>query len=117
MRAFGTFHSWNDIADTDGTHISTANFKDITIDVEKRSVTFGAGVTYSMLVEALKTEKMAIENLPAMPNINVVGSVMTGASGSGIHNTPMSGYATAIAFVDPRGYPVRLRNDQDSEEF
>ena len=57
-------------------------------------VTFGAGVTYTDLIEALKAEHMAIANLPSLPHINVVGSIMTGTHGSGIHNTAMSSLVT-----------------------
>ena len=50
MRVIGTAHSWSDITDTDGAHISMENFKDIKVDDIARQVTFGAGVTFNELV-------------------------------------------------------------------
>lgn len=83
---YGTAHSFSDIADTDGLHISLANFTDIAVDASQRSVTFGAGVTFTMLIKALTEHKMALRNLPSLPHINVVGSVVTGTHGSGMEN-------------------------------
>ena len=88
VKVVGTAHSFSDIADTDGTHINLGNFLDISVDMTKgkghETVTFGAGITYTQLIEALKAEKMALPNLPSLPHLNVVGSVMTGTHGSGI---------------------------------
>ena len=36
IRVVGTAHSWSDIADTDGTHISMENFKEIKVDKKLR---------------------------------------------------------------------------------
>ena len=86
VKAFGTAHSSSDIADTDGIHVSMWNFKDIDIDIESKTVTFGAGVTYAELIAVLKYHNMAIQNLPSQTDTNIVGSIMTGTHGSGIHN-------------------------------
>ena len=84
------------------------NFRHIHVDVAEKSVTLGAGVIYTDLINALVEEQMALDVLPAQPNINVVGSVLTGMHGSGIHNKAMSGYVTEVAFVDPNGDLQRL---------
>lgn len=81
---YGSAHSFSDIADTDGLHISLANLTDISVDQSKMTVTFGAGVTYTMLIKKLTEHKMALRNLPSLPHINVVGSVVTGTHGSGM---------------------------------
>ena len=78
-------------------------------------MTFGAGVTYTKLIEALKAEKLAIENLPSLPHLNVIGSVMTGTHGSGAGKTSMATYVTEIAFVDPNGKHRRLSRDNGLE--
>lgn len=49
-------------------------------------VRFGAGVTYTTLIKALVERKLALPNLPSLPHLNVVGSVVTGTHGSGIDN-------------------------------
>lgn len=86
VKVVGTAHSFNDIADTDGFHVSLVNFKWSKIDKENRTVTFGAGFTYSALLKVLQAENMAIANLPSLPHINVAGSVVTGTHGSGVNN-------------------------------
>ena len=48
-------------------------------------VTFGAGINYSKLIEALKEKKMALLGLPSLPHINVVGSIVTGTHSAGLH--------------------------------
>jgi len=47
------------------------------------TVRIGSGVTYSMLLDKLKEEKVAISNLPSLPHLNVVGSLVTGSHGGG----------------------------------
>ena len=47
IRVVGTAHSFSDIADTDGTHITLEKFQDIKVESSALSVTFGAGVTYT----------------------------------------------------------------------
>ena len=86
VKVFGTAHSFNDIADTDDVHVSLKNFTNIKVNKAGRSVTFGAGVTYTQLIEALVKEGLALPNLPSLPHLNVVGSVVTGTHGSGVSN-------------------------------
>ena len=121
VKVVGTAHSFSDIADTDGTHITLENFTDIKVDTESRqdlrTVTFGAGITYTQLINALKAEKMALYNLPSLPHINVVGSVVTGTHGSGIDKGSMGSYVTAIAFVDVNGNMKRLTRRENGLEF
>ena len=53
VKVVGTTHSFNDIADTEGTQVSLEKMTDIQVDVENKLVTFGAGVTFTMLIKAL----------------------------------------------------------------
>ena len=108
VKVVGTAHSFNDIADTDGTHISLENFKEISVDTANHTVTFGAGVTYTELIKALVPEKMALSNLPSLPHLNVVGSVVTGTHGSGTDNLAIASYVTKVSYVDPSGKAKHL---------
>ncbi len=63
-------------------------------------VRFGAGVTYTTLIKALVERKLALLNLPSLPHLNVVGSVVTGTHGSGIDNQAMASYVTEISLID-----------------
>ena len=86
MRAVGTKHSFSEIADTEGTILNLQHLRKITVDKEAMTVTFGAGVTYTKLLEALVKEQVALPNLPSLPHLNVVGSVVTGTHGGGLNN-------------------------------
>lgn len=114
---YGSAHSFSDIADTDGLHISLANLTDISVDQSKMTVTFGAGVTYTMLIKKLTEHKMALRNLPSLPHINVVGSVVTGTHGSGMQNQAMATYVSEIAFVGPDGVSKRLNKRDHKKEM
>ena len=103
IKVLGTGHAFSDIADTDGVHISLSSFTDITYDHRTETVTFGAGVTYTQLIEALVQERRALANLPSLPHLNVVGSVVTGTHGGGIENTAMASHVVKVAFVDEEG--------------
>ena len=115
----GTAHSFNDIADTDGFHVSLVNFKDYSIHKGEHSkrhqgiVTFGAGFTYSELLKVLKAENVAIANLPSLPHINVVGSIVTGTHGSGHKNKAMSDSVYHISIIDPKGEQKSMLVDMD----
>ena len=117
FKVVGTAHSFNDIADTPGTQISLENFTNITVDKERGVVKFGAGITYTKLIEALSAEHMAIENLPSLPHLNVVGSVVTGTHGSGIHNRAMSGLVTELTYIDGNGTSWTYTLDDKKEFF
>ena len=104
MKVAGTRHSFNDIADTPGIQISLEAFTDITVDEEGAPlVTFGAGVTFTTLIEALRAEQFALPNLPSLPHLNVVGAVVTGTHGGGIAKQAVASYVTAMRLVDPNG--------------
>ena len=77
------------------------------------TVTFGAGVTYTKLIEKLVEAKMALPNLPSLPHINVVGSVVTGTHGGGIRNQAHATYVTGIKIVNPNGEKIELSETDD----
>ena len=54
------------------------NFKSISVDEEKKEVTFGAGVTFDDLIKELYKHELALSNLPSITSMNVVGAVVTG---------------------------------------
>lgn len=118
MKVFGTTHAFHDIADTDGTHVSTENFTDIKYDPDTTFVTFGAGVIYTKLIEALVKEGRAITNMPSLPHLNVVGTVVTGTHGSGLAYQSIATYVRGVAYVDSKGNHQRLNYpDPDLDSF
>ena len=92
IKVIGTRHCFNRIADTPATHISLENLKQVHFETQHDGTTlvrFGAGLTYSQLIRAVDEKgDLAIANLPSLPHINVVGSMITATHGSG-HNYPI----------------------------
>jgi xylitol oxidase len=85
VKVQGSGHTFSDLADTvdGGVFISLVNFKNIV--VEENVVHFGAGCIYSDLIKAVDAAGKALPNLPSLPHINVVGSMVTATHGSGYH--------------------------------
>ena len=79
----GTHHTFNYIADTipGGVFISLKNFNDVKI--EGKQATLGGGVTYSTLIKEVEKCGLAITNVPSLPHVNVIGSMITTTHGSG----------------------------------
>ncbi|WP_426625550.1 FAD-binding protein [Leifsonia sp. McL0607] len=97
IRALGSRHSFNDLADTDadGVLVSTAALPgDIRIDPGARTVTVGGGVRYGDLARELQTAGWALHNLASLPHISVAGAIATATHGSGDRNGNLS---TAVA--------------------
>ncbi len=60
----GTQYTFNDIADTDGVHISLLKFNKMEVTEDMKSVVVGAGVSWWALIGLLAHNKLALENLP-----------------------------------------------------
>src|SRR4051794_29639662 len=71
VRALGTRHCFNDIADSQVAQISTLKLKDLNIASDGRSVTIGAGIRYGDLASALDAKGFALHNLASLPHISV----------------------------------------------
>ncbi|WP_433216190.1 FAD-binding protein [Dactylosporangium sp. CS-047395] len=98
VRALGTGHSFNAIADTPADLVSVAGLPaDIRIDGDARTVSVAGGVRYGELARRLDAEGYALHNLGSLPHISVAGAVATGTHGSGVG---LGNLATAISAVD-----------------
>jgi len=117
LRALGTRHSFNAIADSTANQISLAHLDSIALDEKSRTVTVGAGVTYGKLAPVIDARGWALHNLASLPHISVAGAIATATHGSGLHNgnlaTPVSGFE----FVTADGEIARLSRDKDGEHF
>jgi len=110
VRALGSGHSFNLIADTDATLISTAKLVAApVIDAEARTVTVGAGTRYGELAPLLEAQGWALSNLASLPHITIAGSVATGTHGSGDGVGTLSSAVAAIELVTADGEVVTLR--------
>ena len=97
VRALGSRHSFNDIADTTELVTLAALPADVVLDRAAATVSFGAGVTYGELAGALEGEGMALHNLASLPHISVAGAVATATHGSG---DASGNLATAVAALE-----------------
>ena len=98
VKAIGTRHSFNRIADTQGTLVSTAGLPaDIVIDDRAMTVRVNGASPYGVLAGELQSQGFALENMGSLPHISVAGATATGTHGSGDRNGILS---TAIAAID-----------------
>lgn len=98
VKALGSRHSFNDIADTDGT-LAVLDLLDesISIDPLNMTVTVSAGTRYGTLAAELNRQGFALHNLASLPHISVAGAVATATHGSGDANGNL---ATAVAGLE-----------------
>jgi alditol oxidase len=104
IRAFGTRHSFNDLADTTGDHVSLARLAaPVRIDRERGTVTVGGGQRYGELCRALESAGLALQNLASLPHISIAGACATGTHGSGVRNANLAAAVRAIEVVRADG--------------
>jgi xylitol oxidase len=103
VRAVGSRHSFNDIADAEEQVTLSALPADIVVDRAAATVSFGAGVTYGELAGALEGEGMALHNLASLPHISVAGAVATATHGSGDANGTLATAVAALEMVTSSG--------------
>ena len=118
VKALGTRHSFNDIADSPGDLISLEHFdKVIALDRERRTVTVEAGVRYGQLARWLHEEGYALHNLASLPHISVAGACATATHGSGDRHGNLGTAVSAMEFVTGNGDVVVLSREQDHEQL
>ncbi|MFC9353635.1 FAD-binding protein [Arthrobacter sp. NPDC057013] len=98
LRALGSRHSFNRIADTEGVLVSLEHLAPaIDVDPESLTVTVSGGVRYGTLTAELQRQGFALHNLASLPHISVAGAVATATHGSGDRNGNL---ATAVAGLE-----------------
>lgn len=108
IRALGSRHCFNDIADSDQL-VSLAKLDPgIEIDAEAGTVTVGGGVRYGELALALEDAGFALHNMASLPHITVAGAVITATHGSGDRNGNLATAVTALELVTSDGALVTL---------
>jgi xylitol oxidase len=118
VRALGTRHSFNGIADTDGALISLAHFDRITsLDGVQNTVTIEGGVRYGQLGQYLQREGYALHNMASLPHISVAGACATATHGSGEKNGNLATAVRAMGVVVASGDRVAFSRDTHGEQF
>ena len=117
LRALGSRHSFNRIADSTQNQISLQHLDQIEIDDNARTVTVGAGIKYGQLAPVIDARGYALHNLASLPHISVAGAIATATHGSGIHNGNLATAARALEIVTASGDLIQLSSDKNGDEF
>ncbi len=104
VRALGTRHSFNDLADNGDTLVTVTGIApEPVLDEAARTVTVGAGASYGALAGWLQQRGWALHNLGSLPHISVAGATATGTHGSGSRNRILSAAVAGLEYVDADG--------------
>jgi alditol oxidase len=117
VRALGTRHSFNGIADSQTAQISTLKLKDVTLDAKTSTAIVGAGIRYGDLAVLLDAKGFALHNLASLPHISVGGACATATHGSGMGNGNLATAVRAFEFVAADGAVQKLSRDEDGDRF
>lgn len=119
IRARGSAHCFNEIADTSATSLSLAAMpSEILIDKENRSVRVPAGLKYGELAVTLHNRGWAIHNMASLPHISVAGAVATATHGSGVGNGNLATAVVSLEIVLPNGSLKRIsKGDPNFEGY
>ncbi|HEX6292796.1 MAG TPA: FAD-binding protein [Herpetosiphonaceae bacterium] len=118
LKALGTRHSFNGIADSSEDLISLEHFnRVIAIDHERRRVTVEAGIKYGQLCQELYRAGYALHNLASLPHISVAGACATATHGSGDSHGNLATAIAAMELVTADGAIVVISRDDQDEQF
>src|SRR5450432_488240 len=113
VRALGTRHSFNSIADSDENLISLEHLNHVVkFDRAKKRVTIEAGIKYGQLGEYLDSRGFALHNLASLPHISVAGACATATHGSGENNGNLSTAVVAMELVNADGKIVSISGEE-----
>ncbi|MEP7111637.1 MAG: FAD-binding protein [Ilumatobacteraceae bacterium] len=116
VRAVGSRHSFNTIADTTGDQISLASLERVVeIDPQTQTVTIDGGIKYGELATRLHESGWALANLASLPHISVAGACATATHGSGVGNRNLATAVRAMELVTASGDRVLMSRDDDPE--
>ena len=117
LKALGSRHSFDGIADSTGDQISLKYLDGMTLDQKSRTVTVDAGVPYGRLAPYLDTHGYALHNLASLPHISIAGACATATHGSGSKNGNLSTAVSALELVTAEGEMVHLSRERDGAQF
>ncbi|SNY54259.1 FAD-binding protein [Paractinoplanes atraurantiacus] len=117
IRVLGSGHSFNRMADTDGTLVSLAGLpRVLEISADRRSVRVDGGVRYGELAAFLYDNGLGLGNMASLPHISVAGAIMTATHGSGQRNKNLAAAISSVELIDGTGKPATFhRGDADFE--
>jgi alditol oxidase len=117
-RALGTGHSFNDLADSTGLHVSVARLRaEPELDADARVARIPAGMRYGEAARWLDERGWALHNMASLGHISVAGTVATGTHGSGDRNGTLSAAVVGLDLVTAGGDLVHLSDASDPGTF
>jgi alditol oxidase len=115
LRALGTRHSFNPIADCLESMISLERLdRIVVIDKDHRTVTLESGVTYGKLSRHLHEAGFALPNLASLPHISVAGACATATHGSGDRNGNLATTIAAMELITADGNVITVSRKDDA---
>jgi xylitol oxidase len=117
LRALGSRHSFNAIADSTTAQISLHDLGTMELDAAAKTVTVGAGVRYGTLAPHIDKQGYALRNLASLPHITVAGACATATHGSGVTNGNLSTAVSGMEIVTADGEVVQLSRAKDGDQF
>ena len=116
LRVLGSRHSFNDIADTTGDHLSLVRLpRQIEIDEADRTVTVDGGIRYGELCGPLHAAGFALHNLASLPHISIAGACATGTHGSGDRSGGLGTAVVGMEVVTADGELRTVTRESDAE--
>lgn len=104
VRALGTRHSFNDLADSPGGLVHLGELDpDPVLDEDAMTVSVSGAVRYGDVAAYLQERGYALHNLGSLPHISVVGACATGTHGSGDSNACLSAAVSSVELVTADG--------------
>ena len=119
LKALGTRHCFNDIADTEGgDQVDVSSLPPLLeIDAGRATARVGAAQRYGDLTAELDGAGFALANLASLPHISVAGAVATATHGSGEAHSALSSAVSAVEMVTADGELRRWSRDGDPAVF
>jgi len=118
LKALGSRHSFNGIADTTAMQVSLERLnRVIHLDRERLLVKVEGGIRYGELCDVLHKQGYALHNLASLPHISVAGAIATGTHGSGDRNGSLSTAVHALEIVTADGSLIELCRDDAEGDF
>ena len=114
LRALGSRHSFNTIADSLNNQISLQHLDSMHLDDAAHALTVGAGVRYGTFAPWLDAKGFAVHNLASLPHITVAGAIATATHGSGVKNGNLSTAVRALEIVTADGEVHTITRDQNN---
>lgn len=118
IKALGTRHCFNRIADSQDNLLSTKNLnKVIALDTKAHTVTVEGGIKYGELAPYLHEKGYALPNMASLPHISVAGSIITATHGSGVRHGNLATSVSALEIVTADGQVHTVCRDKNEELF